>query len=110
MWNWWVASLVANGAIMGIEYANREATAGWTSVLPVTVPLIILAQWCLFVAFNGAPSWLWAWAVFTVGNCLMRLMIVGFIPHEAPTNWVAVLCGCTLMLGGTYLLKQGIPG
>lgn len=104
---WYLASLIANVAIIATEYLNRNATGGWTSVLPQTAPLIIVAQWCLFLAFNGAPHWLMAWAVFTIGNSLMRVATVGLTAGEI-ASYPHVLLGIVIMVGGAFLLKEGL--
>ncbi len=103
----WVFSLVSNGAIIGTEYLNRTATGGWLSVLPQTAPLIIVAQYCLFRAFNDAPHWFMAWAVFTVGNSAMRVLGVGFF-GERVANWPLALASIVVMMGGALLLKRSL--
>jgi len=105
---WWVASLSANAAIIGVEYFNRTATDGLVSVLPVTLPLIVVAQVCLFHSFNGAPTWLWAWGFFTVGNSLLRVGVVAWLGHEIPANWTYVAVGIVGMFLSAYVLKQGV--
>lgn len=105
---WWcVASLVSNACIISTEYLNRTSTGTWLSVLPYTAPLIIVAQYCLFRAFNGAPHWLLAWAVFTVGNSIMRVTAVAlFGDHVA--NWALAVFSILVMTGGAWLLKTSL--
>ncbi len=105
--SWVVASLVANVAIIVTELLNRGATGGWMSVLPKTAPLILVAQFCLFRAFNGAPHWLMAWAVFTVGNSAMRIMTVRFF-GEPVANWYYAIFGIAVMIGGAFLVKESL--
>lgn len=104
---WWIASLIANVAIIGTEYLNRHATGGWLSVLPQTFPLIVVAQFCLFRAFNDAPHWFMAWAVFTVGNSIMRVSAVGLM-GEKVASWPIALASITVMMCGAFLMKTAL--
>lgn len=105
---WWVASLLSNAAIILTEYLNRSSTSGWLEVLPRTAPLILIAQWGLFVCFNGAPSWFQAWMFFTIGNSAMRVLAVYFMQgHEiASVGYVGL--GISIMLMGSFVLKEGL--
>lgn len=105
---WWMASLLSNVAIIMVEYINRTATGGFISVLPKTFLLIILAQFCLFRAFNGAPHWMIAWVVFAVGNSLMRVVSVNFMAGHEVANWYYTGGGCAVMMAGAYLVKSGM--
>lgn len=105
---WWIASLVSNVAIIATEYLNRHATGGWLSVLPQTFPLIVVAQFCLFLAFNGAPHWFTAWAFFTIGNSVMRVGAVAVQSDHGVGNWWLVSAGVFVMVGGSGLLKTGL--
>lgn len=105
---WWLASLVANVAIIATEYLNRTAPGGWTSVLPQTAPLIIVAQWCLFVTWRDAPHWLVAWIGFAVGSSVMRLVAVRFAGDDEVENWPLVAACVAGMLACSYGLKRGI--
>ncbi len=104
---WWVASLLSNVAIMYVEHMNRGATGGWISILPQTAVPIIFAQWCLYRAFNGAPHWLMAWAVFAVGNAVMRLGLVAVI-GEKVSSWPLAIASVAIMLGGSMLMKTAL--
>ena len=104
---WWVASLISNLAIICTEYLNRTATGGWVTVLPQTAPLIIVAQFCLFRAFNGAPHWMLAWAVFTVGNSIMRVAAVGLFGDKV-SNWPLASFAIGIMMGGAFLMKTAL--
>lgn len=105
---WIVASLVSNAAIIATEYLNRTATGTWATVLPKTFPLIVIAQYCLFKAFNGAPHWLIAWGVFTIGNSVMRIGAVAtFVPGEV-TSWARAIIGVGIMMVGALLIKSGL--
>ncbi len=104
---WWIYSLVSNGAIIATEYTNRTATGGWVSVLPTTAPLIILAQYCLFRTFNDAPHWFVAWAVFTIGNSIVRVAGVGLF-GERVANWPLAIMSIGVMMGGALLLKRAL--
>lgn len=105
---WWMASLGSNVAIIATEYLNRNAVGGWASVLPQTAPLIFVAQFCLFRAFNGAPHWLMAWAVFSIGNAIMRVAAVGFFNPGEVSSWPSVFVGTLIMVGGAFVLKGGL--
>jgi hypothetical protein len=105
---WWAASLISNAAIIATEYTNRYATGGWGSVLPRTLPLIIVAQFCLFRTFNGASHWMWAWAVFTVGNSFMRVGSLAAFGDEAVGSWPKVITGVCIMVSGALFMKMGL--
>lgn len=106
---WWVPSLVANACIIATEYLNASAKGGWASVLPRTAVLIVVAQYCLFKSFNGAPHWLVAWAVFTIGNSGMRVAWVSLAGGEHSVgSWTHALLGITVMIGGAFLVKEGL--
>lgn len=105
---WMLASLLANVCIIATEYLNHTATDGWRSVLLFTAPLIVAAQWGLFVTYNGAPSLYHAWIVFTLGNAGMRVaMVAGGLGGQV-SSWVTVGLGISVMLGGAMLLKRGL--
>lgn len=106
--NWILAGLLANVAIQATEYINRHWGDGtWWSVLPMTVPLIAVAQWALFVGFRGAPHWMAAWAAFSLGNSLMRVALV-YLTGQPIGSWPYVLGGVTIMLAGGLVLKEGL--
>ena len=105
--SWWVASLVSNVCIISTEYLNRTSTDGWVEVLPRTMPLIILAQFCIFRTFNGAPHWMLAWVVFAIGNAAMRVVVVQ-ATGQPIGSWPLVLGGMVVMVGGGFILKLGL--
>lgn len=105
---WWLASLISNAVIIATEYLNRHAIGGWGTVLPKTIPLIIIAQFCLFKAFNGAPHWMWAWAVFTVGNGFMRVGAVSMFGEDGIGSWPRVIVGVTGMAACALFMKTGL--
>lgn len=104
---WWAASLISNACIMAIEYMNRQAQGGWLEVLPQTAPFIILAQFCLFRAFNDAPHWMVAWLVFALGNNTMRVTLV-YATGQPIASWPLILAGVAGMIASSYVLKQGL--
>lgn len=105
---WWVASLISNAAIIATEYLNRHHDGSWLEVLPKTLPLIILAQFCLFRAFNGAPHWMIAWAFFTVGNSFMRVGAVYLLAGQGVASWPNVGVGVSIMILGGFVIKRGL--
>ena len=104
---WWAASILSNVAIMYVEHTNRGATGGWLSVLPLTFIPIVVAQFCLFRAFNGAPHWLYAWAVFAVGNAVMRLGLVKVLGEQVG-SWPLALAAVTIIMLGSVLMKTAL--
>ena len=108
MLNWWTASLLSNACIIFVEYANRNAAGGWTTALPYTVIPIIMAQYCLFLTFNGAPHWLAAWMVFTVGNSIMRVAAISTWAPGEVTDWRLVVAGVVGMITFALVTKEGL--
>jgi hypothetical protein len=102
---WVLANLLANASIMCVEYLNRTQP-DLPAALLRTWPLIVVGQVCLWYSWKHAPSLLLCWAVFSVGNSLMRLALVTSILGE-PTRMPWVLGGIGLMFGGSYLVKVG---
>jgi hypothetical protein len=104
---WWAASFVSNIAIVGLEYFNRTNDR-WLDAAPFTIPLILITQTCLYLAWNGAPHWLWAWAVFSLGNTVCRTGAVYFLASGEIGSWSLVLAGSGCMAIGALILKQGL--
>lgn len=103
---WWIASIIANVTIAVIEYLNRAGGfASFGDALLRTGPIIIVAQFGLFYAWRDAPSFMFAWAFFTSGNLLLRLISAQFAVGE-PLTWTTTL-GVSFMFGGAYLVKIG---
>ncbi len=105
---WYLASLLSNVCIILVEYINRGAEGNFWNVLPYTAVPILLAQWCLFVSWNGAPHWMTAWVVFVIGNSIMRLVGVQLGAEHEISQWPHVLLGVTVMLAGSMLVKEGL--
>ena len=105
---WVIFSLVSNVAIIATEFQNRSARNGWGEVLWTTAPLIFIAQFCLFKAYNGAPHWFSAWMVFTVGNSIMRVGGVGLFTPDEVSSWSRTVAGVCVMLAGAFLVKGGL--
>lgn len=101
----WAASIVANFAIIWCEYLNRTS-ADFSSALVRTWPFIILAQYCLWAAWNKAPSLMVAWAVFFVGSSLARVLMVTTVLGE-PIRLPWVVLGVSMMGAGSYAIKLG---
>lgn len=104
---WWVASLISNACIMVVEYLNRHATGTFVEELPRSGPFIILAQYCLFRSFNGAPHWMVAWLVFALGNNIMRVALV-HATGQPIGNWWMILLGIVGMIASSYAMKLGL--
>lgn len=106
---WWVASLLANICIMGVEYFNHAGGYGsWMRTLPRTGPLILVAQWGLYRAFSESPNWMMAWAVFTLGNAVMRVAANAVLAGNQIGSWLHVLTGVAVMMLGSLVLKGGL--
>lgn len=105
---WYLACVAANAAIIATEYINRITPGGWQNALPKTVLLIVFAQWCLYVAWNGAPHWFSAWVVFSVGNSIMRVVAVQLGAGHEVVSWGHALAGIALMVGGALVVKMGL--
>lgn len=105
---WWVASIVANVAITGCEYLNRAGgyeTFG--QAILRTGPLILVAQWALWRSWSGAPSFLLAWATFSLGGLFLRVLSARFLLGE-PLGW-RTLAGVVLVAFGAHLVRSGAP-
>lgn len=106
---WWAASLLSNACIMAVEYLNHAGGYGsFTATLLRTGPLIIVAQWGLYRAFSCAEHWLIAWAVFTIGNSVMRVAAVYVTHSHQVGNWFQAMTAVSIMIGGAYLLKGAL--
>jgi hypothetical protein len=104
-WSWIAAALVSNVAIITVEYLNRTQPS-LLSAAKHTWLLIIMAQAGLYYTWHYAPHLMVAWAVFAVGNSLMRLLMVSCVLH-APMNFWVVTLGVLLMFGGSLVVKLG---
>ena len=103
----WVAwSLVANVAIIGLEYMYRmvDYRSFWDG-LPHFVLPILATQLALYYMFKDAPSYLLAWAAFTVGNTVLRLMSNHWFIGDK-MNWM-IMAGVSVIVLGTFLIKEG---
>jgi hypothetical protein len=99
--------MIANVAITATEYLNR--TAGYETfgqAILRTGPLVMAAQWGLWRSWSDAPSFLTAWAAFTLGGAVLRLLSVHFLVGERLT-WTA-FAGVSLVMLGGQLVRQGI--
>ncbi len=98
---WFVWSVVANFAIATTEYMNR--TGGFTHAGEAflrTGPLIFLAQVGLFYAWRDAPSFMYAWAIFTAGNIALRVLSAHYLVGERLTLSVGFGVGLVILDGG----------
>ncbi len=103
---WWAASLVANGFIFRIEMLNRISKAEtFIDQLGLIWWMILIAQWGLFRAWSGAPSFMLAWAWFTSMNLLLRVISTHYFVGEPMNLYVWV--GTSLIFGGMIVVKAG---
>lgn len=104
--NWVLWSLVANVSVLAIEYVNRkDYFGGFIEGLPYTIWPIALAQVALYYCFKGAPTYLTAWAIFTMGNAVLRV-ISNTVFVQEQLNWM-ILLGVVGMVGCSFLIKSG---
>lgn len=104
---WFAWSIIANFAIAGTEYLNR--TGGYNhagEAFARTAPLIFIAQVGLFYAWRDAPAFMTAWAFFTVGNIMLRVLSSHFMVGERLTLDVAF--GIAMVVMGGHLVRQGM--
>ena len=102
---WWMSSILANALIMLIEYLNRTGNyANFFEAAKYTGLPIILAQWCLWGAWSGAPSLMVAWGFFFGGNVLIRYCMTFYI-GETPNLMVTV--GTLVACAGVAMIKWG---
>ena len=101
---WWAWSLVANMGIAVVEYLNRTGGfENFTQALPYTIWPIAAAQMGLLYAFKGAPSFMAAWAMFTVCNSAFRVINARYFVQESLTVWAYV--GVLIVLLGGYVVS-----
>lgn len=103
---WWMWGFAANLAIAGVEYMNRSG--GYKSFLdaiPHTFVPILIAQIALFYCWRDAPRMLLAWALFTGGNCVLRVLSTWWMVGE-PINWT-VMAGVAMVLAGGRVISMG---
>ena len=106
MITWWMASLLANVNIAVVEYMNRSGGYdGFWNTLVRTSPFILLAQYGLYKCWVGAPSFMLAWAFFTMGNLVLRLLSNHYMVGEGLS--VSAAAGVCLVVGGVALVKMG---
>lgn len=103
---WWVAGLVANAAIMVVEYLNRtgQYATFWHALLHTGL-FIVIAQWGLWASWSRAPSLMLAWAMFTAGNSAFRLVSARWFVGEPLSE--RTLIGVGLMALALYCMKSG---
>jgi multidrug transporter EmrE-like cation transporter len=104
---WIIWSVAANFAIAATEYLNR--TGGYEHAGHAflrTAPLILIAQVGLFYAWRDAPSFMTAWATFTIGNIGLRVLSAHFIVGERMT--LDVFFGIAMIVMGGHLVRQGV--
>lgn len=100
---WILALLLANGAIMWLEYAYRAGTyTSFFVALPYTIVPILLGQLGLYYAFRLAPSLLLAGAAFTLVNVALRVVNTYRLGEAINTyNWLGIM----FLIVSMFLLK-----
>jgi len=101
---WWAASLASNVAIIATEYINRTSPS-FGAAISKSWALILFAQVCLFISYNGAPSLLAAWVTFTVGNSFVRLVMASTVLGE-PLRLPWAIVAAAFMAAGSYCIKR----
>lgn len=103
---WWtLASIVTSVMVTAVEYINRtQPTLG--DALWRSWPLILVAQVAIYYAWNRSPAMFLVWAVFAIGNALLRLLVAGPILGE-PMRLPWVLGGIALLILGGLAIKVG---
>ncbi len=104
---WYAWSILANFSIAVTEYLNR--TGGYAHAGEAflrTGPLIFIAQIGLFYAWRDAPTFLTAWAFFTVGNIGLRVLSAQFLVGERLTLDVGF--GIAMIIMGGHLVRNGM--
>ena len=104
---WWVYGLVANVMFIGVEYFSRSHPTFWAAA-PFLLPCQVIGVYCLFHAWNGAPHWLTAWAIFTLGGTVLRTAAVASFAGSEVTNWPLALFCIGGILGFGQLLKSAL--
>jgi len=101
MWILWL--LVANLAIMWLEFAYRAGTYNsFFLALPYTIVPILLGQIGLYYAFRLAPSLLVAGAAFTLINVALRVINTYRLGEVINGyNWLGIL----FLIVSMFLLK-----
>ena len=100
---WILHSVLANLCIMGIEYVYRvKSFPDFSSALPYMLVPILIAQYSLFYLFREAPSYLLAWAVFFLGNGIIRVAVSVYLGE--PMNG-QIVAGLLLIGAGAFFMK-----
>ena len=100
---WILHSFIANAVIMGIEYIYRtKAFPDFTSALPYMLIPILIAQYSLFYLFREAPSYLLGWAVFFLGNGVLRVAISIYLGEPMSEQ---IIGGLLLIGAGAFFMK-----
>lgn len=103
---WIVTALLANAIIVTIEYTYRTQAFAWSAWLLVGLALrIAFMQWCLWYTWHNAPSLLTAWAVFTTGNLVLRIVNAALFVGEPLSLMTTVGVACVAM--GVVFTKMG---
>lgn len=95
--------LVANAGIFWIEHVYRAGKyASFIEALPFIAIPILMGQVGLFYGFRQAPSLLFAGALFTLMNVMLRLVNTYRLGETLNYyNWL----GVALLVASTILLK-----
>lgn len=100
---WIFHSLIANVAIMGTEYIYRTKhfDSFWNALPYMAIPVLI-AQYSLFYLFRDSPTYLLGWAVFFLGNGVLRVAISIYLGEPMSEQ---IIAGLLLIAAGAFFLK-----
>lgn len=101
-WLWVLTSVLANVLIMIIEFHYRTMVFS-PQVFLRLVPLVVLMQLCLWYTWHQASSLMLAWAVFTAGNTVLRLVSSYVLVGEGVS--VSTVLGVCCIMGGAVIIK-----
>ena len=103
---WIVSSLFANLCVMYLEYTFRTLSPIGASWQYLKIALIVAAmQWTWWLTLHYGPGLMTTWAVFTLGNSLLRVISAYWLVKEPPS--LMILGGVVTMFLGALLIKEG---
>lgn len=107
--SWALAMLAAAIVLQVQEWLYRTSEGSFLSVLPLALPLILMAQVCLHHGFSTAPTWLGAWVLLSIASSTVRLAGASAL-GEPIENWAITVGGIGIMILGGIVVKTGSGG